>query len=149
MKNIIIIVATHKKYQMPEDQMYFPVQVGAEGKTKIEEYTEEELRPFFERAFEEEILRNIRRRLVIPDPVPIDRTGKLVCRFKTSGSEVFQEDVIHFAIGADHKADDHFVAATARFIRGDRTKLPLSPVIGFYEKQLFYVQDAFLFFLPR
>ena len=84
-------------------------------------------------AFEEEILRNIRRRLVIPDPVPIDRTGKLVCRFKTSGSEVFQEDVIHFAIGTDHKADDHFVADTERFIRGDRTKLPLSPVIGFYE----------------
>ena len=43
MKNIKIIVATHKKYQMPEDQMYFPVQVGAEGKTKIEEYTEEEI----------------------------------------------------------------------------------------------------------
>ena len=42
-KNIKIIVATHKKYQMPEDQMYFPVQVGAEGKTKIEEYTEEEI----------------------------------------------------------------------------------------------------------
>ena len=41
MKNIKIIVATHKKYQMPEDQMYFPVQVGAEGKTKIEEYTKD------------------------------------------------------------------------------------------------------------
>ena len=41
MKNIKIIVATHKKYQMPEDQMYFPVQVGAEGKTKIEEYTQD------------------------------------------------------------------------------------------------------------
>ena len=26
---------------MPEDQMYFPVQVGAEGKTKIEEYTQD------------------------------------------------------------------------------------------------------------
>ena len=34
-------MATHKKYQMPEDQMYFPVQVGAEGKTKIEEYTQD------------------------------------------------------------------------------------------------------------
>ena len=41
MKNIKIIVATHKKYQMPEDQMYFPVQVGSEGKTKIEEYTQD------------------------------------------------------------------------------------------------------------
>lgn len=32
MKDIKIIVATHKKYQMPEDDMYIPVQVGAEGK---------------------------------------------------------------------------------------------------------------------
>ena len=38
MKNIKIIVATHKKYQMPEDKMYIPVQVGAEGKEKIEGY---------------------------------------------------------------------------------------------------------------
>lgn len=30
-----IIVATHKKYQMPEDIMYLPVQVGAEGKPDI------------------------------------------------------------------------------------------------------------------
>ena len=38
MKNIKIIVATHKKYKMPEDKMYIPVQVGAEGKEKIEGY---------------------------------------------------------------------------------------------------------------
>ena len=31
MKNIKIIVATHKKYQMPEDKMYLPVQVGSEN----------------------------------------------------------------------------------------------------------------------
>lgn len=38
MKNIKIIVATHKKYKMPENKMYIPVQVGAEGKEKIEGY---------------------------------------------------------------------------------------------------------------
>ena len=27
-----IIIATHKKYQMPADKMYLPVHVGAEGK---------------------------------------------------------------------------------------------------------------------
>lgn len=31
-KEIKIIVATHKKYRMPEDKMYVPVHVGAEGK---------------------------------------------------------------------------------------------------------------------
>ena len=31
MKDIKIIVATHKKYQMPEDKMYLPVQVGSEN----------------------------------------------------------------------------------------------------------------------
>lgn len=31
--NIKIIVATHKKYRMPDDEMYLPVHVGAEGKT--------------------------------------------------------------------------------------------------------------------
>ena len=31
--NIIIIIATHKKYWMPEDDIYLPVHVGAEGKT--------------------------------------------------------------------------------------------------------------------
>ena len=35
MKNIKIIVATHKKYKMPEDEIYLPVQVGAEGKESL------------------------------------------------------------------------------------------------------------------
>ncbi len=30
--NIKIIIATHKKYQMPKDDMYIPLHVGAEGK---------------------------------------------------------------------------------------------------------------------
>ncbi len=30
--NIKVIIAAHKKYDMPEDPMYLPVQVGAEGK---------------------------------------------------------------------------------------------------------------------
>jgi len=34
-KNIKIIVASHKKYQMPEDDMYLPLHVGAEGKEKL------------------------------------------------------------------------------------------------------------------
>ena len=38
MKSIKIIVAAHKKYQMPNDKMYIPVQVGTEGKEKIEGY---------------------------------------------------------------------------------------------------------------
>ena len=32
MDKIKIIVATHKKYKMPEDEIYLPIQVGAEGK---------------------------------------------------------------------------------------------------------------------
>ena len=32
MKDIKILVATHKPYRMPEDDMYLPVHVGAEGK---------------------------------------------------------------------------------------------------------------------
>lgn len=32
MKDIKIIVATHKKYRMPDDDMYIPVHVGAQGK---------------------------------------------------------------------------------------------------------------------
>lgn len=40
-KNIKVIVAAHKKYQMPENEMYIPVQVGAEGKEKIEGYTQD------------------------------------------------------------------------------------------------------------
>ena len=35
MKNIKIIIATHKKYTMPEDKMYLPLQVGAEGKEDL------------------------------------------------------------------------------------------------------------------
>lgn len=32
MKDVKIIIATHKKYQMPRDMLYLPVHVGAEGK---------------------------------------------------------------------------------------------------------------------
>ena len=35
MKNIKLIVATHKKYTMPDDDMYLPIQVGAEGKEDL------------------------------------------------------------------------------------------------------------------
>lgn len=35
MKNIKIIIATHKKYKMPEDEIYIPLQVGAEGKENL------------------------------------------------------------------------------------------------------------------
>lgn len=35
MKHIKIVVATHKKYEMPKDNMYIPVQVGKEGKKSI------------------------------------------------------------------------------------------------------------------
>ena len=41
MKDIKVIVAAHKKYQMPKDTMYIPVQVGAEGKNIIEEYKQD------------------------------------------------------------------------------------------------------------
>ena len=34
-KNVKIIVAAHKKYQMPEDDLYLPLHVGAEGKEDI------------------------------------------------------------------------------------------------------------------
>lgn len=35
MRNIKIIVATHKKYQMPEENIYLPLHVGCEGKEKL------------------------------------------------------------------------------------------------------------------
>ena len=35
MKRINIIVATHKKYEMPKDKMYLPLHVGAKNKDKI------------------------------------------------------------------------------------------------------------------
>ncbi|MCI8308738.1 MAG: DUF4422 domain-containing protein [Clostridia bacterium] len=34
-KEVKIVVATHKKYQMPEDDMYLPLHVGGEGKDDI------------------------------------------------------------------------------------------------------------------
>ena len=35
MKDIRVIVATHKKYRIPEDELYLPVQVGAEGNESL------------------------------------------------------------------------------------------------------------------
>lgn len=35
MKNIKVIIATHKEYEMPKDKMYLPLHVGAEGKNDI------------------------------------------------------------------------------------------------------------------
>lgn len=35
MKDIKIIIASHKKYQTPKDEIYLPLQVGAEGKEDI------------------------------------------------------------------------------------------------------------------
>lgn len=35
MKNIKVLVATHKKYKMPEDKLYLPIHVGAEGKEDL------------------------------------------------------------------------------------------------------------------
>ena len=35
MKKITVIIATHKEYQMPKDNLYLPVQVGAEGKKDL------------------------------------------------------------------------------------------------------------------
>lgn len=37
-KRVTVIIAAHKKYQMPTDEMYLPVQVGAAGKDSIENY---------------------------------------------------------------------------------------------------------------
>ena len=33
--NIKVVVATHKKYKMPKNEMYLPLHVGAEGKKNI------------------------------------------------------------------------------------------------------------------
>lgn len=38
MGKVRIIVATHKKYEMPKSEMYLPVHVGAKGKETIENY---------------------------------------------------------------------------------------------------------------
>ena len=35
MNDVKVIVATHKKYYMPNDKLYLPVQVGASGKNSI------------------------------------------------------------------------------------------------------------------
>ena len=35
LKNIKVVIATHKKYQMPNDKLYLPLHVGAKGKDKI------------------------------------------------------------------------------------------------------------------
>ena len=35
MNKVKIIVATHKKYKMPDDEIYLPLHVGCEGKEKI------------------------------------------------------------------------------------------------------------------
>lgn len=37
--NIKLLIASHKKYQIPEDKMYLPLHVGAEGKSIIECFT--------------------------------------------------------------------------------------------------------------
>ena len=42
-KNIKMIVATHKKYEMPKDLMYVPLQVGADGKEKITDYEQDNI----------------------------------------------------------------------------------------------------------
>ena len=34
-KKIKVVIATHKKYDMPSDKMYLPLQVGAEGKNDL------------------------------------------------------------------------------------------------------------------
>ena len=34
-KNVRVLVATHKKYEMPKDKIYMPIQVGAEGKDDL------------------------------------------------------------------------------------------------------------------
>ena len=41
MEEIKIIIASHKKYQKPVENIYLPVQVGAEGKEKIDGYIQD------------------------------------------------------------------------------------------------------------
>ena len=41
MEEIKIIIASHKKYQKPAENIYLPVQVGAEGKEKIDGYIQD------------------------------------------------------------------------------------------------------------
>lgn len=36
-KSVTVIIAAHKKYQMPTDEMYLPLHVGAAGKNSIED----------------------------------------------------------------------------------------------------------------
>ena len=40
--DIRMIVASHKAYEMPQDEMYLPVQVGAAGKTDIDGFTRDD-----------------------------------------------------------------------------------------------------------
>lgn len=50
---VVVIVATHKRYRMPDDEMYLPVHVGASGKESIDYQRDDigenisELNPFF------------------------------------------------------------------------------------------------------
>ena len=52
-KSVKVLIATHKKYQMPTDEMYLPVHVGAAGKESIGYQRDDqgenisELNPFF------------------------------------------------------------------------------------------------------
>ena len=39
MNNIKLLIAAHKPYQMPQDSIYLPLHVGAEGKTSIQGFT--------------------------------------------------------------------------------------------------------------
>ena len=52
--SVTVIIAAHKKYQMPTDAMYLPVHVGAAGKDSIEDYQRDDegenisdLNPYF------------------------------------------------------------------------------------------------------
>jgi len=43
MKNVKVIVATHKEYQMPADNIYLPIHVGAQNKEKIDNYQRDDV----------------------------------------------------------------------------------------------------------